>query len=145
MKGFVPVSKADLYEMAENAISQINNAYPVVIRGLMNEALKKDKKRASERRLFGLLKPHARLLNENSTFEEFKKAATILIDNDWYHNPFVRIERKYERVIAYYDDFRDMALNDYAGEPILISLEDFQTLSRPENNYFCYLKWWDLT
>jgi hypothetical protein len=145
MKGFVPVKKNDLRDMAEMGLAHINAVYPDRIALFMEEARKRDAKRSANRRLFGILPRHKQLFSDESTFQDFVKGTWTLIGYDsFYSNPFKRLETRYDRAIYFYSEFLEMALNGFAGEPILISLDDFQMLSNPDRHSINYVEWRDL-
>ncbi len=134
MKGFVPVSKANLLAM-------VNNSRQVLERALAEETAyhilriqKRERERANTRkwyRLFVLPNPRFEY-TDDATIEYANNRDYPLFDC----SPFHSLECDYKNSSRWLDRLENIANSENAGEPILVDIKTFDRISMPENYYW---------
>lgn len=135
MKGFVPVTKASLLQMVEDSREALDGQVDEETDKVFAEYLEQEKERISKRRLFGLMPPPKARFAFN--LESVKEYSNNRKDYDLFDGcPFKFIERDAQNSNRWLDTLERMAQSQFAEEPILLEVVDFNRLSSPERYYW---------
>ena len=139
MKGFVPVSKADLLTMLCECKEMISYRYFQRFDQEIASYIESEKERISERKWYRLwLLPKAQFeFTEKGVLEYAKSFRYGLLEA----NPFKTLKNSRKSSEAWVESLEAIAESQYAGEPIQIDIQTFKRISRPNKHMWVSTNW----
>ena len=139
MKGFVPVSKADLLTMLCECKEMISYRYFQRFDQKIASYIESEKERISERKWYRLWAlPKAR-------FEFTEKGVLEYAANFRYGmletNPFETLKKSRKDAEKWVESLQAIAESQYAGEPIQLDINTFKRISRPNKYMWVSTNW----
>jgi hypothetical protein len=134
MKGFIPVTKQALLEMASNCRKEIANQLVSEKAEQIDRFVSREKERMTSRRWYRLFTlPKARFDFD----EESVMAYAASIDYPMFEgNPFTTLEKDAENSLNWIARLERIAESQYSGEPIQIDIKTFTRISEPHRYYW---------
>ena len=134
MKGFVPVTKASLFEMAKNCREEISRQEASERTECLDHYVSKEKARMETSPWYWpFTKRKARFAFDEESIKAYSAGKEYPM---FYGDPFRYIKDDANNSQRWLDKIEHLAQSDYAGEPIQIDLKTFQRLSNPTRYYW---------
>lgn len=139
MKGFVPVSKADLLTMLCECKEMISYRYFQRFDQEIASYIESEKERISERKWYRLwLLPKAQFeFTEKGVLEYAASFSYGMLET----NPFETLKKSRKSAEDWVESLEAIAESQYAGEPIQLDINTFKRISRPNKYMWVSTNW----